>query len=57
MKDLIIQAFDAVIERELEQEAEVREEIKQRGTYWAAAEIFKLRRQVRSLRQSIRERQ
>ena len=47
---LIMQAFNNVIDRELAEEAEVREEIRQRGTYWAASEIWKLRRQVASLR-------
>ena len=45
-----MQAFNNVIDRELAEEAEVREEIRQRGTYWAASEIWKLRRQVASLR-------
>jgi hypothetical protein len=55
MKDLVIQAFDAVIQRELAEQAEVRDEIKQRGTVWAASEIWKLRRQVRSLRKQFSE--
>jgi hypothetical protein len=50
MRDLILEAFKSVIDRELAEEAEVREEIKKRGTYWAASEIWKLRRQVKSLR-------
>jgi hypothetical protein len=54
-KDLIIQAFDAVIQRELAEEAEVREEIKQHGKYWAASEIWKLRRQVKALRKQLGE--
>jgi hypothetical protein len=54
-KDLIIQAFDAVIQRELAEEAEVREEIKQHGTYWAASEIWKLRCQVKALRKQLGE--
>jgi hypothetical protein len=49
---LIIQAFNNVIEREFAEEAEVRAEIKQRGTYWAAAEICELRRQVAALRKA-----
>ena len=51
---LIIQALDNVIERELAEEALVRDEIKQRGTYWAAREIYKLRRSVASLERSLR---
>ncbi|WBL75575.1 hypothetical protein I3J27_21315 [Bradyrhizobium xenonodulans] len=43
---IIIDAFNAVIDRDMAEEAEVREEIKAKGTYWAAAEIRKLRRQV-----------
>jgi hypothetical protein len=45
----IISAFDAVIKRDLESEAAVREEIKQRGNRWAASEIFRLRRHVAAL--------
>jgi hypothetical protein len=55
MKDLIIQAFDTVIQRELAEEAEVREEIKRRGTYWAGDEIWKLRRQVKAPRKQLGE--
>jgi hypothetical protein len=55
MKNLIIQAFDTVIQRELAEEAEVREEIKRRGTYRAAGEIWKLRRQVKALRKQLGE--
>jgi hypothetical protein len=56
MKDLIIRAFDAVIQRELAEEAEVREEIRQRGTWAAARELWTLRRQVKSLRKRLDER-
>ena len=56
MKNLMIQAFDTVIQRELAEEAEVREEIKRRGSYWAASEIWKLRRQVKALRKQLSER-
>jgi hypothetical protein len=42
------EAFDA-------EQAEVRDEIKQRGTYWAASEIWKLRRQVSALRKQLDE--
>jgi protein-arginine kinase activator protein McsA len=31
MKNLVIQAFDAVIQREVDEQAEVRDEIKQLG--------------------------
>lgn len=51
---LIIQSLNNVIDRELAEEAEVREEIPQRGTYWAASEIWKLRRQAATLRKSQR---
>ena len=54
MKNLIIQAFDTVIQRELAEEAEVREEMKRRGTYWAAGEIWKLRRQGQGATQAAR---
>jgi hypothetical protein len=40
-----------VIKRDIESEAAAREEIKQRGTQWAASEIFTLRRQVAALRE------
>ena len=53
MRDLIIEAFKNVVDRELADEALVRDEIKQRGTYWAASEIWKLRRQVKSLRKQL----
>jgi hypothetical protein len=39
MRDLIIEAFDNVIKREIAEADEVREEIKRRGTYWAGDEI------------------
>jgi hypothetical protein len=39
MTNLVIQAFEAVIQREVAEEAGVRDEIKQRGTVWAASEI------------------
>lgn len=54
---LIIQAFDRVIQRELEEESAVRDEIKQRGTYWAAREIWTLRRQVAALRRAQQQRE
>jgi hypothetical protein len=52
---LIIDAFNAVIDREIAEANEVREEIKRRGTYWAGDEIWKLRRQVASLRKRLAE--
>ena len=55
MMDLVIQAFDAVIQREVAEADEVREEIKRRGTYWAGDEIWKLRRQVKTLRKRLAE--
>lgn len=53
MRDLIIEAFNNVIRREMDEEALVRDEIKQRGTWWAGSEIWKLRRQVQSLRKEL----
>jgi hypothetical protein len=47
--------FKKVIDREIAEEALVRDEIKQRGSYWAASEIWKLRRQVKSLRKQLGE--
>jgi hypothetical protein len=55
MTDLIIQALKNVVDRELAEQAEVRDEIKQRGSYWAASEIWKLRRQVKALRKQLDE--
>jgi hypothetical protein len=52
---LIIQAFNNVIKREIAEEDAVRAEIKQRGTYWAGSEIWKLRRQVATLRKRLQE--
>jgi hypothetical protein len=56
MNDLLLEAFKSVLDRELAEEALVRDEIKDRGTYWAASEIWKLRRQVKSLRKQLSER-
>jgi hypothetical protein len=50
---LFMQALDAVIKRESAEADEVRGEIKARGTYWAADEIWKLRRQVAALRKRL----
>lgn len=52
MRDLILEAFDNLIRREIAGAGEVREEIKRRGTYWAGDEIWKLRRQVKGAAQS-----
>lgn len=38
--------------QELAEEALFRDEIKERGIYWAASETWKLRRQVKSLAQA-----
>ncbi len=54
---MIIEAFNAVIKREIAEADEVRAEIKQRGTYWAANEIWKLRRQVVALRKRLAEKE
>jgi hypothetical protein len=54
---LILQAFQNVVERQLAGEALVRDEIKSRGTFWAASEIWGLRRQVASLRKQLAEQQ
>ena len=50
MRDLIVEAMNNVINRELAEKSLVRDEIKDRGTYWAASEIWKPRRQVKALR-------
>ncbi|MGC0320841.1 ubiquinone biosynthesis protein UbiJ [Bradyrhizobium sp. USDA 326] len=55
MRDLIIEAFDSVIRREIAEANDVRKEIAQRGAYWAGDEIWKLRRQVATLRKRIAE--
>ena len=52
---LIVDAFKAVIDREIAEANEVRDEIKRRGTYWAGEEIWKLRRQVAALRKRVAE--
>jgi len=53
--EAFVAAFKNVIDREIAEENEVREEIKRRGTYWAGSEIWKLRRQVAALRRRITE--
>lgn len=55
LASLIMDAFKRVIDREIAEANEVREEIKRRGTYWAGDEIWKLRRQVASLRKQLDE--
>jgi hypothetical protein len=55
MRDLILEAFKNVLDREREEQALVRDEIKQRGSYWAASEIWLLRRQVKALRKRVAE--
>ena len=49
MTDLIVQALKHVVDRELAEQAELREEIKERGNLWAAGEIWRPRRQVKAL--------
>jgi hypothetical protein len=58
MRDhLIVEALKNVLDCEADERALVRDEIKQRGTYWAGEEIWKLRRQVRSLRKQLSDRE
>jgi len=56
MRDLITEAFKNVLDREMAEEALVRDEIRQRGTYWAAAELCSLRRQIKVLRNQLADR-
>lgn len=56
LHDLIIGVMNEGFERDAVQRELVRGEIKQRGTYWAADEIWKLRRQVVSLRSQLQRR-
>ncbi|MCP3475648.1 hypothetical protein NLM33_35840 [Bradyrhizobium sp. CCGUVB1N3] len=53
MNDLIVTAFNNVLDREAAEQAEIREEIRRHGTCWAAREIWSLRRQVRALRKRL----
>jgi hypothetical protein len=46
-----------LLDREFAEQALVRDEIKERGTYWAASEIWKSRRQVKSLRKQLNDRE
>jgi hypothetical protein len=55
LHELIIGAFNRVFEQERAEEAEVRGEIAKHGTWWTASEIWKLRRQVKSLRKRLAE--
>jgi hypothetical protein len=55
MRDLILETFDNVIKREIAEADAVREEMKRRGTYWAGDEVWKLRRQVKALRERLSE--
>ena len=50
---LILEAFNNVIKREIAEANEVRAEIAQKGTHWAGAEIWKLRRTVKALRERL----
>ena len=52
---IIMQALDNIIKREIAEADEVRREIKDKGTYWAGDEIWKLRRQVDALRKRLAE--
>ncbi|WP_407155205.1 hypothetical protein [Bradyrhizobium sp. STM 3557] len=45
--------IDDRIRRDLAQADKVRDEIRQKGTHWAGAEIWELRRQVASLRKQL----
>lgn len=50
LHNAIMSVFNEGFERDRQQREVVREEIKQRGSYWAAQEIWELRRSVKSLR-------
>jgi hypothetical protein len=52
-KDWIIAALERSLEREGTEAAAVRDEIKQRGTWWAGSEIARLRRAVAALRKAL----
>lgn len=56
LHELIIRVLDEGFARDQAEEALIRDEIKQCGTFWAGHEIWQLRRQVKSL-QAITERQ
>jgi hypothetical protein len=57
LHNLIISVFNEGFERDRAAADQVRTEIKARGTYWAGDEIWKLRRQVKSLREQFDRRQ
>jgi hypothetical protein len=45
-RDPILRAFDAMFACEQHQMDSARAEIRERGTYWAGGELYRLRRQV-----------
>jgi hypothetical protein len=55
LHNLIIGVFNEGFERDSKECEKVREEIKQRGTWWAGTEIWELRRTVASLRKRLKE--
>lgn len=55
LHNLIIGVFNEGFERDRVERDKIREEIKQRGTYWASSEIWELRRTVVSLRKRLAE--
>lgn len=55
LHNLIIGVFNEGFERDRVERDKIREEIKQRGTYWAGSEIWELRRTVVSLRKRLTE--
>lgn len=48
--DPLIRALNQMMQREFDEQDACREEIKERGTYWAGREIWELRRQVKQLK-------
>jgi len=55
LADPIVKLFDMAIRQSFAEEDKVRAEIKQKGTYWAAGEIYKLRRRVEMFERRERE--
>lgn len=53
LHNLIMGVMNEGFEREAAERTLVRQEIKQRGTYWAGNEIWDLRREVASLRKRL----
>jgi hypothetical protein len=49
LHELIIGVFNEGFKREAVERDTVRQEIKDRGTYWAGGEIWQLRRRIASL--------